>query len=197
LPPDSLPPVRPTPPPRPRSRAAARRPDVLPTVPGASGQAGLVNVSIDSATAGGTVEVFNGTTKLGQGTVIKGKASVANGEATVSLGEQTAIGTRQVTVDYYGDATHKAGSSTATALTVVKQAAKVRALKPIRTSTGAVLPVSVKAWSVAATGKVKVKGLRKGTYKATVIYNGNALVSGAQEGQARGQVTQTCMRAEA
>lgn len=96
-------------------------------------------------------------TALIDGKVVGG-AELVNGKATIEVGPFDSVGTKTVTVKYYGDDITKA-SSTTVSLTVQKARPTLKAEGPRKIRAGKVLKhtVSVTDPDVTITGKVKAK----------------------------------------
>jgi hypothetical protein len=120
------------------------------------GKAGAVDATVTPATATGDVTVLAGSKTLGSAALSAGTARV------VLPAKSLAPGTHTLTVEYGGDATHAASSSTVR-VTVKKvvPTMKVRAPKAVKRGQRPTVKVTLTARNqVAVTGKVRfaIKG---------------------------------------
>lgn len=109
------------------------------------------------------------------GGLVVGGAELVNGKATIEVGPFGSVGTKKVTVKYYGDDFTKA-SSTEVSLTVQKARPKLKVSGPRKVRAGKVITHVVKVTDpdVAITGKVKAKIKGEGRTVKRKLKNGTA-----------------------
>jgi len=124
-----------------------------------------VSVTSTAAPTGAVTALIDGK--------VVGGAELVNGKATIEVGPFGSVGTKTVTVKYYGNDVTKA-SSAEVSLTVQKARPKLKASGPRKVRAGRVLThvVSVTDPDVDITGKVKAKIRGEGKAVKRALKNG-------------------------
>lgn len=127
-----------------------------------------VNVTVSGGSSAAT-----GTVVAREGSTVVGGATLAGGSGAITLAPFATAGTKTLTIDYLGDATHEASSTTASLTVTAAPAPPAKADSKVTASAS---PASIEVGSDTSTLAVKVTGGSAAPTGSVVVSQGSTVL---------------------